>query len=132
MQIEITSQGFSMTPGLRNYTLQRLRAPRAVLAARVHRISVRLSDENGPRGGIDKRCQIAIHLSGRPPVVVEHTQDDLYRAIDHVVKRALNSVLRHLSRRRGRGAKAMHPAALAPHDEPMPDRSAVAADTGAR
>lgn len=132
MHIEITSQGFAMTPGLRHYTLQRLRAARAVMAARVHRIRVRLSDENGPRGGIDKRCRIAIHLSGRPPVVVEHTQDDLYRAIDHVAKRALDSMLRHLSRHRGRGAKGMRHAALAPHDEPMPDRSAVAADTGAR
>jgi putative sigma-54 modulation protein len=108
MHVEIKSQGFEMTQALRNYTLQRLQSSMGLVRDRARHISVHLSDENGPRGGVDKRCMVAIRIAGGAPVVVEDTRTDMYSAIDRVAKRALNSLVRRLSRnrnRRGRGAR---------------------------
>lgn len=100
MHIEIKSQGFAMTQGLHNYTMQRLQPFVDLVRDRARRISVNLSDENGPRGGIDKRCLISISMAGSPAVVIEDTHADMYSAINGGSKRALRSVLSRLSRKR--------------------------------
>ena len=45
-------------------------------------IDVRLTDVNGPKGGIDKRCSIDTTLPGRRSVSVEEHAADYYAAID--------------------------------------------------
>jgi len=40
-------------------------------ASSIERITVRLSDANGPKGGRDQICQIKVVLSGLPSVIVE-------------------------------------------------------------
>ena len=40
-------------------------------ASSIERVTVRLSDVNGPKGGRDQICQIKVVLSGLPSVVVE-------------------------------------------------------------
>ena len=50
-------------------------------------VSVRLSDENGPRGGEDKRCRIQITFPGAPSVVIDDTEMEITHVIrgdDHV------------------------------------------------
>jgi hypothetical protein len=37
----------------------------------IERITVRLSETNGPKGGRDQICQIKVVLSGLPSIVVE-------------------------------------------------------------
>jgi ribosome-associated translation inhibitor RaiA len=61
---------------------------------------VQLSDINGPRGGIDKRCQIEVQLKGTPNVVIEDVEADLYAAIDRAAERVGRTVARRLSRQR--------------------------------
>jgi ribosomal subunit interface protein len=120
MHVEIKSQGFEMTPALRNYTLQRLQSSLGRIRDRARHVSVHLSDENGPRGGVDKRCLVAIHIAGGAPVVIEDTREDMYNAIDRVSKRAMNSLMRRLSRthaRRGRPSRRPAMDALASADE---------------
>lgn len=108
MHIEIKSRGFEMTPGLRNYVMRRFTRPLDFARGRAHRASVYLTDENGPRGGIDKRCRIAITLNGCSPLVISDTQEDMYQAIDRVAKRAVNALSRrmaHVRRNRQRGPR---------------------------
>ncbi len=107
MHVEIKSQGFEMTQALRNYTLQRLQSSMGLVRDRARQISVHLSDENGPRGGVDKRCMVAIHIAGGASVVVEDTRADMYSAIDRVTKRALNSLARRLSRNSNHRGRSM-------------------------
>ena len=108
MHIEIKSRGFEMTPGLRNYIMRRFTRPLDFARGRAHRASVYLTDENGPRGGVDKRCRIAITLNGRSPLVIWDTQEDMYQAIDRAAKRAVNALSRrmaHARRKRQRGPR---------------------------
>jgi putative sigma-54 modulation protein len=64
----------------------------------VHSVVMRLADENGPRGGLDKRCTIRAHLPGTPPVVIEQQEADLYVAIDRAADRAARAVSRRLGK----------------------------------
>ncbi len=65
---------------------------------RMHRISVRLSDVNGPKGGVDKRCLVRIKADGLPDIVVEDTETDLYVAVDRAVDRTRRTLERHWKR----------------------------------
>jgi hypothetical protein len=40
-------------------------------AASIERITVRVTDANGPRGGVDHVCNVKVVLSGLPSVVVD-------------------------------------------------------------
>jgi putative sigma-54 modulation protein len=97
MQIAIQARGFSLTAAIESHVRRRLDFTLARGASRMRRVDVRLSDLNGPRGGVDKRCLIEVRLDGLPPVVVEDVQSDLYTAIDRAAGRAARTVVRRLA-----------------------------------
>lgn len=99
MQTTIQSKGFILTKALRDYTDKRLAYAISFASDYIQRITVRLSDINGPKGGEDKRCQLVLKLEGMPSVVIEDTESDLYMAIDRAVERASRSVARLLKRK---------------------------------
>jgi putative sigma-54 modulation protein len=96
VQIDIQARGFKLTEGLRAQAERRVRFALGSASARVRRVVIRLSDENGPRGGVDKRCTIRAALPGVPPVVIEQEEVDLYVAIDRAADRAGRAVSRRL------------------------------------
>ena len=107
MRIAVQSRGFSLTDALDNHVHRRLDFTLARGARRVRSVGVRLSDLNGPRGGVDKRCLIEIRLDGLPVVVVEDTQADLYTAIDRAATRAGRTVMRRLAQDSARWRPAL-------------------------
>jgi ribosome-associated translation inhibitor RaiA len=80
-------------------------------ASSIERITVRLSDTNGPKGGRDQICQIKVVLSGLPSVVVEESASALQSAIARAMKATERAVRRNLQRRR---LKALHHRASGP------------------
>jgi ribosomal subunit interface protein len=100
MQINIQARGFQLTDGLREHAERRLQFAFGWADGRLRHVSVRLSDENGPRGGEDKRCRIQITFPGARSVVIEDTEADVYVAIDRAADRAGRSVARQLERQR--------------------------------
>lgn len=100
MRIDIHTQGFTLTPGLRDHVEKRLAYALSHGDDRITRLSVRLSDINGPRGGDDKRCLIEARLKQTAAVVIEDVEADLYVAIDRAAERAGRALSRRLERRR--------------------------------
>lgn len=100
MRLDIQSRGFDLTDGLRQHAEQRLRAALGWASSDVHKVTVRMSDINGPRGGQGNLCHIQVALRGTPNVVIEDTESDLYLAIDRAVDRAGRSVARRMERSR--------------------------------
>lgn len=100
MHVDIHSQGFSLTPGLREYVRKRLAYALSHADGNILRLTVRLSDINGPRGGDDKRCLIEARLKQAPAVVIEDVEADLYVAIDRAAGRAGRALARRLARGR--------------------------------
>ena len=68
----------------------------------IERITVRLSDANGPKGGRDQICQIKVVLSGLPSVVVEERDSALQGAVDRAMHSAALAVRRSTQRRRSK------------------------------
>lgn len=99
MQFDIQSRGFPLTGALRDHVRRRLLLELGWAADHVGKVSVRLSDLNGPRGGTDKCCRIQISAL-RASLVVEDIEEDLYVAIGRAAGRAGRSLSRRISRHR--------------------------------
>lgn len=99
MQTNIQSRGFTLTEAIHDYTELRLRYAVSFASGYIQKVTVMLSDINGPRGGEDKRCQLVLTLEGMPSVVIEDTESNLYVAIDRATERAGRIVARHLERK---------------------------------
>jgi hypothetical protein len=75
----------------------------------VERVTVRIRDVNGPRGGVDIECRIKVVLSGFPSVVAERRTAKLETAFKGALTAAGSSVSQALRRRRTRPVKAKRP-----------------------
>jgi ribosome-associated translation inhibitor RaiA len=90
------------------------------LAQRIARADVHLSDVNGPRGGIDKRCQVTLKTDRNGVLVIRTLASDWRSALDQALERAVRlltrvwqrrgdpAVLRQAKRRVLRQAVAIH------------------------
>ena len=85
---------------LRDLSERRVRFVLRRLSWFVPRAEVQLSDMNGPRGGVDKRCQVELRTDGAGSVVVASVARDWRTALDNALSRAARFVLR-LWRRNG-------------------------------
>lgn len=102
MQIDIRSRGVRLNPTIKSAVSRRLsfaldRFQRLLAMARV-----RIEDVNGPKGGVDTVCRIAVDgpLVGR--VVVEERSVDATSAVDGAAER----LAQVLARSRGRVSDA--------------------------
>ena len=87
MQVLISSRDIEARD-LSDLAARRVRFTIRRLTWLVPRATVRLSDVNGPRGGVDKRCQIALRTDGRGTVVVTSMARDWRSALDGALSRA--------------------------------------------
>ena len=100
MEITVHARGFALTTAIETHLQRQLRFALDHLDDRVRRVFVRLSDINGRRGGIDKRCQLQVKLAGTGDVLIEDVQSDLYLAVSRAVERAAAAVTRRMGRMR--------------------------------
>ncbi|WP_051304897.1 HPF/RaiA family ribosome-associated protein [Chitinilyticum litopenaei] len=117
MKPQIIVKNLKIDQHTHRYVMNRLRLALDRLLLKVGGITVRLTDVNGPRGGIDKTCQINLTVPGHKPIVVTERSVDLLAAIDratHVAARSLSRMMKRDERllRRRKGAAAL-PAAAA-------------------
>jgi len=79
---------------LRDLTERRVRFVLRRLGWLVPRAEVQMSDVNGPRGGIDKRCQVELRTDGAGSVVVASVASDWRTALDNALARAARFLMR--------------------------------------
>ncbi|GJH39286.1 HPF/RaiA family ribosome-associated protein [Paraburkholderia hospita] len=60
----------------------------------ISKATVSMSDINGPRGGLDKRCQVQVQTPDATPVVVTSIARDWRGALDLALARAARSIIR--------------------------------------
>jgi putative sigma-54 modulation protein len=68
----------------------------------VRKLHVTLKDVNGPRGGIDKVCQLNIELTDGKQIIVQECSNRLVKSIGLSIRRARNLVARQLKKKRPR------------------------------
>lgn len=79
---------------LRDLTERRVRFVLRRLGWLVPRAEVQMSDVNGPRGGVDKRCQVELRTDGAGSVVVASVASDWRSALDNALARAARFLMR--------------------------------------
>lgn len=79
---------------LRDLTEQRVRFVLRRMGWLVPRAEVQMSDVNGPRGGVDKRCQVELRTDGAGSVVVTSMSNDWRTALDNALARAARFLMR--------------------------------------
>ncbi len=100
-------EGLRLDDEERDYIRRRLGEKLGKYAADVERVTVRMRDVNGPRGGVDIVCRIKVVLSGLPSVVVEHAAATMRPALTGALAAAERTVRRTLERRRSRPIRAV-------------------------
>ena len=98
-------QGVALEDKARERIRKKVRTRFAKFAATIERVSVRVEDVNGPRGGVDQLCRIKVVLSRFPSVVLERRGTTLEEAVDGAIDGAVRTVRRQLQRRRMRPLK---------------------------
>lgn len=96
LNLDIQSVSFPITVSLRAHATRRLGFVLTRRSDRVRRVVMRLGDENGPRGGVDKFCRIQVYLDHAPVAVIEEVGANLYSVIDRATDRVGRVVVRHL------------------------------------
>jgi hypothetical protein len=92
--------GGAIDDDARYYIARKLGMKLGKFVSSIERITVRLSDTNGPKGGRDQKCQIKVVLSGLPSVVVNETDSTLSRTVDRAIDAVAIAVRRRVARRR--------------------------------
>lgn len=86
---------------LREVAVRRVTFAMRRLSWLVPRARILLSDVNGPRGGLDKRCQVELKTEAAGTVVVTAMATDWHSALDNAIGRASQVVARRSQRRHG-------------------------------
>ena len=103
MDTDIRILSTDLTEALQSYIERRLHFSLGRFGRRVGRISVRITDVNGLRGGVDKACYVSAELLPSGGTVIQRTVDaNLYAAIGRAVEGLGHLFARALERKVGR------------------------------
>lgn len=83
---------------MRDLSVERMRFALRRLSTFVPRAKVQFSDINGPRGGVDKRCQVELATEKAGTVVITSLARDWRTALDLSLGRATRVLTRSLQR----------------------------------
>lgn len=98
MRLLVRPKKFSLSEELRECLELRMRFALSRFVGRIRDVVVRLEDLNGPKGGLDKRCQVVVSLTPRGKVSIEEIDADFPAAIARAADRAGRAVARTLER----------------------------------
>ena len=106
MRFSVSGDRVKVTTDLREFIDRRLYFALGRFGPAIDHVSVRVGDVNGPRGGVDKHCQIVVKLraSGNNPIAVDDNDEDLYAAVAQASNRAGRTVARAVERKQGKRA----------------------------
>ena len=119
MRIELRTNGVSSDGTQRDLVIRRIHFGLARFADRISKVSITLTDENGPRGGIDHRCLVEVDLRSGPKLYVEAQGVDAEASAAAASRRIARRVRDELTRRR---LMERRPRAVQLLDPPAVDR----------
>jgi ribosome-associated translation inhibitor RaiA len=109
LQASIRTSGVRLSRDERSYIRRKFGLKLGKFSRAIERVTVRVRDTNGPRGGVDKLCAAKVVVSGIPSVVVERKEHDICAAVDVTLNATERAVRKVIQRRRG--ARPRPPAA---------------------
>ena len=104
MNITLTHHGLDLSDAIRTHVLARFDQALDRFSSRLSRVTIRLKDDNGPKGGEDKVCDLTIEFThAAKPMHVSRRHEDLYKAVSLAASTAKYRLSRTLGdKKRGR------------------------------
>ena len=104
MKIDVHARSFRLTESLRQAVHREIARLAQAVGAGITRVSVRLFDVNGLRGGPDKGCLVHAQFTDGSSIVGSDVDADLYRSVPAAFEKVLrgrrmNRARRHTLRR---------------------------------
>ena len=100
MELDLRTRHVELTDDLRNHVDRRLRFALTRFGSRIRRLSVGLTDVNGPRGGVDIQCRVQAVLASGDTLVVRAVRTDPFTAVAGASERIAHTIMRRLDRRK--------------------------------
>jgi ribosome-associated translation inhibitor RaiA len=100
--LEVQRKGIALSRSLRDAISDRIDGALGRFAGQIRRVTICLSDANGPRGGVDKDCSIAVQFVRGKTIRTKRSDADLIAALNLAADRVTHAVGRELERRRKR------------------------------
>lgn len=102
MLVQISGKGFELCSELRQYVEERVSTSLDRFVEGIARVNVFLSDENGPKQGLDKSIRLVVDIEKLPLIVVQEQGETWYAVLDRATERAVHAVSRQVDRVRTR------------------------------
>jgi putative sigma-54 modulation protein len=99
MDLKTRTQGLSLDQSLRAYLDERVEHAVGRFQHIVRSIDVRLTDENGPRGGDGMRCRVVVDVRGEGALVIEETRSEAFLAVARAMDRLRTMMRKHANHR---------------------------------
>jgi ribosomal subunit interface protein len=100
MKLDIRFRGLDSSASLREHAMRRMQAHLARYRRELSSLVVRVVDDNGPKGGVDKRCLITVRGPRVGYASIEERSPDVYAAVDVAVERLARTLGRGVERAR--------------------------------
>jgi putative sigma-54 modulation protein len=100
MRVQIRAKNFRISDAACEEMERRIRFALSRFVGRISLVTVTLADFNGPRGGVDKQCQLVVRLTPAGKVTIEEKHAEISAAVALAADRAGWNVGRELRRRR--------------------------------
>jgi putative sigma-54 modulation protein len=98
MKIDVRLRGIENTDSLRDHATRRVHIQLSRFGPEISEVLVRISDLNGPRGGIDKHCRITLRGRRFRELVLDEVSVDPRLAVDAALDRIARLLARELRR----------------------------------
>ncbi len=97
MKIEIRQHLKSSSKNLHDYIQRRLQFSLGRFGDKIRSVTVRVMDLNGPKGGLDKKCQVMAKLNSKT-LVMEGVDQDFYVIADVTIERLQRKIAREIDK----------------------------------
>ncbi|MCU0683579.1 MAG: HPF/RaiA family ribosome-associated protein [Polyangiaceae bacterium] len=111
MHVQVRLRGLDVPDVVREAIGRRIHFALGRFGGRLRSAVAFVVDENGPRGGIDKRCRVELRLRDGGSLIVERSGDRVLATVDETLDRTARALVRHLERPRGGRSAPATPAA---------------------
>ncbi len=100
MHLEIRAGNVELADAMRLHLERRLRFALGRYDDRIRKVTVRLKDLNGPKGGTDQQCRISLDLIPKGKLILDEQSADVVVAMDRAADRVGRAVARRMHRDR--------------------------------
>jgi ribosome-associated translation inhibitor RaiA len=96
MNLRLAARGIEVSRELQNFIERRTRFALGRFTRRIKSLTVRLTDVNGPRGGVDQCCDIRVDAGLGQEVIVRERRSSVHAAVTVAAERAARALGRQL------------------------------------